>query len=288
MCNTKVCLLITSIFLALSFFWTDTLIEILQPGTVVFYRSLFAMITIGILLLFQRKFVYRNLPWGLFLGFGIFNFFIPWISLSYGLKYLPVTVVIVIETLLFFLSVILIFVFKKVQHKKFRYTLIGSYAFVFFTLIFILLSFFALDGLGVLLIILGACSMVFALQVYNPFFQALSASIVIFGSLLWVTPIAFIFMMETSPGTSKYIFDVNVMIPLLFLGIISSGLIQICYRNILKVKGRTYDYIMRFFVVFIIFAISACLNDMKNILIYLIVLFFIGVGSMIFIKKEIV
>ena len=44
------------VLMALSYFLIDSLNEILQPATVTFYRCLFALIVVGVIILLQRKF----------------------------------------------------------------------------------------------------------------------------------------------------------------------------------------------------------------------------------------
>ena len=85
------------VLMALSYFLIDSLNEILQPATVTFYRCLFALIVVGVIILLQRKFYFTNVSWGKLLGFGLLYFLIPWLFIAYALQYLSIVSVVFLE-----------------------------------------------------------------------------------------------------------------------------------------------------------------------------------------------
>lgn len=78
-------LLLLSMIWGMSFLFIKIGVEVFQPYTVAFLRSLFGLVTLSlIMLVFKKKLAFKGLPWLPLISVAVFNSSIPWILIAYS------------------------------------------------------------------------------------------------------------------------------------------------------------------------------------------------------------
>lgn len=208
--------------IACSFLITDSLNEILLPGTVIFLRTILATITVGVILLCKKiKISWTQLPWGLLLFYGMFQFFIPWVCITFSIHDSSVQSVACLYALFFCaLAWMGRSLFLHVDEKQMRRR---GYALFAFLLAVGSFQYVMHAGGEIWWVVFAAMSIVLAWEIGKKYFFPDIALPALFGSLLWVTSFSFILMMETSPGTIQYVFVPEIFLQVVFQGVIVSG-----------------------------------------------------------------
>ena len=268
------------VLMALSYFLIDSLNEILQPATVTFYRCLFALIVVGVIILLQRKFYFTNVSWGKLLGFGLLYFLIPWLFIAYALQYLSIVSVVFLEAGVLLSINFFLLMLMKVKRRIQMNLYIFSYIIGFIFLLVGLVKIFSWDVRGVFFVTISILSLVLAKQIYHIYFCAVSIEYILFGSLLWITPIAFIVMMELSPGTSQYVLDGQIIFFLFMIGIVSL-MCEILERYI----GKTTRMLLCTGGVCLIFVAALYQNIYNQLVVLFVCLLGLILGTVIFYKK---
>lgn len=251
-----------------SFLFMKLLLSELPPSAVVFGRSLFGMLILLIVLLFQRKKIQnKKLPWGKLFLVAVTNNVLPWLFITTSETKISSSMASIINatTPVWTLVIGFLFFSSVLRKNQWMGILLG------FIGIFLLSDLKAGDlqsgnTIGVLLMTGATISYGFGAQMSKKYLSHLTVLETSFYTLFLSATISGILMLFIAPNSASSVFHIEFFLPFIGLGAFGSGIAYLLYYFLVKEGGAEFASLVTYMVpVSAIIWGAALLNEMVHL-----------------------
>ncbi|WML43547.1 DMT family transporter [Neobacillus sp. PS3-40] len=233
-----------------SFLFMKILLATLDPSAVVFGRCLFGLIMLLVIfLLSKEKIQFKKLPWGKLLLVALANNILPWLLICSSETIISSGLASIINATTPIWTLIIGFLFfaSSLKKKQWIGILIG------FLGIFILAdikpsAFFSENTLGILLMTGATFFYGLGIQMSKKYLSQLSVLETSFFTMLISTIFSFIIMVGLAPKSLPALLDMNIILPLIGLGMLGSGVAYLLFYFMVKKGGPEFASLVTYLV----------------------------------------
>ncbi|XJZ28341.1 DMT family transporter [Bacillota bacterium Lsc_1132] len=233
-----------------SFLFMKLLLTELAPAEIVFGRSLFGMLTLLLVLLFQKKsFPFKKLPWGKLFLVALTNNALPWLFITTSETKISSSMASIINATTPIWTLVIGFLFFSSHLRKNQWIgIIIGFAGIFVLSDIKSGDLFSGNALGVILMTGATISYGIGAQMSKKYLSNLSVQEISFYTLLLSTMISFGTLLFLVPPSAKTIFHLEFILPFIGLGAFGSGLAYLLYYFLVKEGSAEFASLVTYIV----------------------------------------
>lgn len=241
---------ILSLIWGTSFLFMKLLLAQLTPAGVVFGRSLFGMIILLVILLFQKKQQnFKNLPWGKLFLVALTNNVLPWLFISTSETKISSSMASIINATTPVWTLVIGFLFFSSQLRRNQWFGIAiGFAGIFALSDIKFGDLFSGNTLGIILMTGATISYGIGAQMSKKYLSHLSVLQISFYTLFLSTIISFLTMLFTTPKASESLLHTEFIFPFIGLGVFGSGIAYLLYYFLVKEGGAELASLVTYMV----------------------------------------
>lgn len=231
-------LLLLSLIWGTSFLFIKILLENFTPASIAFFRSLFGIVILLIIMLIKKEKLFsKETPWGKLIAVGIFNTSIPWALIAFSeMKLSSGLASILNATTSLWTIVVGIIVFGMTSTiSQWLGIVLGFIGILVLTNID-WSTFTIADPIGFIAMISATLFYAFAGQISKRYLQGLTVLQISFGTLVFGAIGSLILALLTGPINYQALFNINTIGAYVVLGIFGSGIAYLLYYTLIQ-KG---------------------------------------------------